>query len=114
MKDDNPYSRLMALQRMGIVDNYEEIRSKTVAIVVRAPPYTLLVSSSFGTASSHPMPSLHSLRCFFQRASGEQADAASPSAAASYTITLPKTQLEAASRVWVAPPPVRRRLRGCV
>jgi hypothetical protein len=36
VKDDNPYSRLMALQRMGIVDNYEEIRSKTVAIVVRA------------------------------------------------------------------------------
>lgn len=35
VKDDNPYSRLMALQRMGIVDNYEEIRAKTVAIVVR-------------------------------------------------------------------------------
>jgi len=33
VKDDNPYSRLMALQRMGIVDNYEEIRAKTVAIV---------------------------------------------------------------------------------
>jgi ubiquitin-like modifier-activating enzyme 5 len=33
VKDDNPYSRLMALQRMGIVDNYEEIRQKTVAIV---------------------------------------------------------------------------------
>lgn len=31
--DSNPYSRLMALQRMGIVDNYEAIRSKTVAIV---------------------------------------------------------------------------------
>ncbi|XP_033209862.1 ubiquitin-like modifier-activating enzyme 5 [Belonocnema kinseyi] len=29
----NPYSRLMALQRMGIVDNYERIRSMTVAIV---------------------------------------------------------------------------------
>ncbi|KAK3272400.1 hypothetical protein CYMTET_19302 [Cymbomonas tetramitiformis] len=31
--DDNPYSRLMALQRMGIVDNYQAIRDKTVAIV---------------------------------------------------------------------------------
>jgi len=31
--DSNPYSRLMALKRMGIVDNYEEIRDKTVAIV---------------------------------------------------------------------------------
>lgn len=30
---DNPYSRLMALKRMGIVDNYEHIREKTVAIV---------------------------------------------------------------------------------
>lgn len=29
----NPYSRLMALQRMGIVPNYAAIRSKTVAIV---------------------------------------------------------------------------------
>jgi len=33
VKDSNPYSRLMALQRMGIVKNYEEIRAKTVAIV---------------------------------------------------------------------------------
>lgn len=31
--DSNPYSRLMALQRMGIVKDYERIRSKTVAIV---------------------------------------------------------------------------------
>jgi ubiquitin-like modifier-activating enzyme 5 len=30
---DNPYSRLMALKQMGIVDNYESIREKTVAIV---------------------------------------------------------------------------------
>lgn len=30
---DNPYSRLMALKRMGIVDNYESIRDKAVAIV---------------------------------------------------------------------------------
>ena len=29
----NPYSRLMALQRMGIVPDYEAIRSKTVAVV---------------------------------------------------------------------------------
>lgn len=28
--DDNPYSRLMALQRMGIVKDYERIRQKTV------------------------------------------------------------------------------------
>lgn len=31
--DTNPYSRLMALQRMGIVENYEKIRDCTVAIV---------------------------------------------------------------------------------
>jgi len=31
--DSNPYSRLMALKRMGIVDNYENIRLYTVAIV---------------------------------------------------------------------------------
>lgn len=30
---DNPYSRLMALKRMGVVDNYEKIREKTVAVV---------------------------------------------------------------------------------
>lgn len=34
--DNNPYSRLMALQRMGIVVNYERIREFSVAIVVRA------------------------------------------------------------------------------
>ena len=33
VKDDNPYSRLMALQRMGIVKDYEKIREKRVAIV---------------------------------------------------------------------------------
>lgn len=31
--DSNPYSRLMALQRMGIVKDYERIRDKSVAIV---------------------------------------------------------------------------------
>ncbi|KAK4871799.1 hypothetical protein RN001_015923 [Aquatica leii] len=31
--DSNPYSRLMALKRMGIVDNYENIRNFTVAVV---------------------------------------------------------------------------------
>lgn len=31
--DSNPYSRLMALKRMGIVENYENIRNFTVAIV---------------------------------------------------------------------------------
>ena len=31
--DSNPYSRLMALQRMGIVENYEKIRECTVAVV---------------------------------------------------------------------------------
>lgn len=34
--DSNPYSRLMALKRMGIVDNYERIRDFSVAIVVIA------------------------------------------------------------------------------
>lgn len=31
--DDNPYSRLMALKRMGIVKNYERIRNFSVAVV---------------------------------------------------------------------------------
>ncbi|XP_071101076.1 ubiquitin-like modifier-activating enzyme 5 [Haliotis cracherodii] len=31
--DSNPYSRLMALKRMGIVDNFEKIRDFTVAVV---------------------------------------------------------------------------------
>lgn len=31
--DSNPYSRLMALKRMGIVANYEKIRDFTVMIV---------------------------------------------------------------------------------
>lgn len=31
--DSNPYSRLMALKRMGIVDNYQKIREYTVAVV---------------------------------------------------------------------------------
>ncbi|XP_067635215.1 ubiquitin-like modifier-activating enzyme 5 [Eurosta solidaginis] len=31
--DSNPYSRLMALQRMGIVKEYERIREKTIAVV---------------------------------------------------------------------------------
>lgn len=30
---ENPYSRLMALKRMGIVDNYERIRDLTIAVV---------------------------------------------------------------------------------
>lgn len=33
VRDDNPYSRLMALQRMGVVDDYEQIRAKSVAII---------------------------------------------------------------------------------
>ena len=33
VKDSNPYSRLMALKRMGVVANYEEIRKFTVIIV---------------------------------------------------------------------------------
>ncbi|XP_041374655.1 ubiquitin-like modifier-activating enzyme 5 [Gigantopelta aegis] len=31
--DSNPYSRLMALKRMGIVDNYERIRDCSIAVV---------------------------------------------------------------------------------
>ncbi|EGC36376.1 UBA/THIF-type NAD/FAD binding fold-containing protein [Dictyostelium purpureum] len=31
--DSNPYSRLMALKKMGIVNNYEEIRNYTVMII---------------------------------------------------------------------------------
>jgi len=31
--DSNPYSRLMALKRMGIVENYERIRHYSVVVV---------------------------------------------------------------------------------
>ncbi|KAF8368207.1 uba-5 [Pristionchus pacificus] len=31
--DSNPYSRLMALQKMGVVEDYEAIRKKTVVVV---------------------------------------------------------------------------------
>jgi ubiquitin-like modifier-activating enzyme 5 len=31
--DANPYSRLMALKRMGIVENYEDIRRTTIIVV---------------------------------------------------------------------------------
>ena len=31
--DSNPYSRLMALKKMGVCPNYEEIRGKAVAVV---------------------------------------------------------------------------------
>lgn len=31
--DSNPYSRLMALKRMGIVPNYEAIRAQSIIIV---------------------------------------------------------------------------------
>lgn len=33
VKPTNPYSRLMALQRMGIVENYASIRTKRLIIV---------------------------------------------------------------------------------
>lgn len=33
--DSNPYSRLMALQRMGIVKDYERIRDKTVCYALQ-------------------------------------------------------------------------------
>lgn len=33
VKDSNPYSRLMALQKMGIVENYEKIRTHSAIIV---------------------------------------------------------------------------------
>eukprot|EP01006_Ploeotia_vitrea_P006599 TRINITY_DN14044_c0_g1_i1.p1 TRINITY_DN14044_c0_g1~~TRINITY_DN14044_c0_g1_i1.p1 ORF type:complete len:375 (-),score=73.99 TRINITY_DN14044_c0_g1_i1:71-1195(-) len=33
VRDDNPYSRLMALQKMGIVEDYEKIRNYTVVVV---------------------------------------------------------------------------------
>lgn len=33
VKDDNPYSRLMALKRMGVVNNYEKIRDCSVLVV---------------------------------------------------------------------------------
>jgi ubiquitin-like modifier-activating enzyme 5 len=33
VRDDNPYSRLMALQRMGVVPDYAQIRVKSVAII---------------------------------------------------------------------------------
>ena len=44
MVDSNPYSRLMALQRMGIVKDYERIRDKTVCGVWL--PHTLYIAAS--------------------------------------------------------------------
>ena len=33
VKSDNPYSRLMALKSMGVVNNYEQIKQFTVVII---------------------------------------------------------------------------------
>lgn len=33
VRDDNPYSRLFALKKMGIVENFEDIAKKTIIIV---------------------------------------------------------------------------------
>jgi len=33
VRHDNPYSRLMALSKMGIVENYSDIKSKTVFVI---------------------------------------------------------------------------------
>jgi hypothetical protein len=33
VRDDNPYSRLMALKSMGIVKNYEDIRNFSIIVV---------------------------------------------------------------------------------
>uniref|UniRef100_A0A915PQQ6 Ubiquitin-like modifier-activating enzyme 5 n=1 Tax=Setaria digitata TaxID=48799 RepID=A0A915PQQ6_9BILA len=33
VNDSNPYSRLMALKKMGVVKNYDDIRKKTVVVV---------------------------------------------------------------------------------
>lgn len=33
VRDDNPYSRLMALKSMGIVKNYEDIRGYSIIVV---------------------------------------------------------------------------------
>lgn len=52
MVDSNPYSRLMALQRMGIVENYERIREFSVAIVVSyyLPPFFIFLSFVFNSS----------------------------------------------------------------
>lgn len=47
--DSNPYSRLMALQRMGIVKDYERIRSQTVSRKGRGALRILEVSSRDGS-----------------------------------------------------------------
>ena len=31
--NENPYSRLMALERMGVVENYADIQKKTVLVI---------------------------------------------------------------------------------
>lgn len=33
VSESNPYSRVMALERMGVVDNYQAIREKSIVIV---------------------------------------------------------------------------------
>ena len=47
--DSNPYSRLMALKRMGIVDNYEKIRGYTVSS--RGPFLTFYPFLSFNESA---------------------------------------------------------------
>jgi len=62
--DSNPYSRLLALQRMGIVEEYQKIREKTVAVV------------GMGGACCSPNPITHSSRASTGR--WRQEDCSSP------------------------------------
>ena len=56
--DSNPYSRLMALQRMGIVKEYERIRQKSVAVVGMYHPS--------GLAQITTMIEFNERNCFLQ------------------------------------------------
>ncbi|KAK9134763.1 hypothetical protein Syun_014093 [Stephania yunnanensis] len=57
----NPYSRLMALQRMGIVENYERIREFSVAIVVCKDLNIEILFLTFRNG----MLTFYSFGCFF-------------------------------------------------
>lgn len=51
--DSNPYSRLMALQRMGIVKDYERIRDKTVHLLQSFTPLVLCEDASGSKRFDH-------------------------------------------------------------
>ena len=69
--DSNPYSRLMALQRMGIVRDYERIRGMTVAVVglggVGSVAAEMLTRCGIGRLLMYDYDKVHVLPCLSWR-----------------------------------------------